>query len=160
MSNVKKSAGEYSAKITEKLNSNNDKILLVDYSKSCAVKTLTDVLSHKDSQLFLVENRRIARDLLTLLEPTLGTFTLIDTVDTLAACLKNAEMDIKGTQASFISKAQALKNRYPRVMFTFRDENSEADLFHAALCKDGTRNGVYDGLKIEDYCISFFPFSI
>ena len=155
MSYTAKTAEEYSAKITQKLNDNDGKIFLVDYSKSCAVKTLTEVLSSKDSHFILVENRRIAKDILTLLEPVLGTFTLIDSKAALAECLKSVRLDFKSTQNEFVSGAQVFKSHFPRVIFTFQDEESGGDLLHAVLCKDGTRNGVYEGeTNRSEFCVS------
>ena len=155
MSNVKKSAEEYSANLTEKLNSNHDKIFLIDYSKSCAVKSLTEVLSAKDGQFFLVENSSVAKDILTIIEPLLGSFTLIDTKAALESWLQNGKLSFNSTQTEFVSNANGLRNRFPRVMFTFRDELTGEDLLHAVLCKDGTRNGVYEGeVNRSEFCVS------
>lgn len=155
MSYVAKTAETYSANITQKLNDNDGKVFLVEYSKSCAVKILLDVLSSKDSHFILVENRRIAKDLMTLLQPELGTFTLIDSMAAFEKYLNNADLHRGSSQADFVSKAQVLRSRFPRVIFTFKDEDTGAELLHAALCKDSTRNGTYEGVpKRSEFCVS------
>lgn len=149
------SAEKFSAKIKAQLNKDEVKAFFVDYSKACTMKALISALSSKESQLFLVENRVVANDFLTLLEPALGTFTLVDSMAKLKEILQAVHVEMEGEQEQFVSEAQAFKKRFPRLIFTFKDEDMGGDLFHAVLCKDGTKNGVYVGEnKKGDFCVS------
>ena len=156
---IGKITSEYSDKFKKHFEESGGKLFIVDYSKSCALQTLKQLLVDRNSYhtlLCVVDDREVATEFATILESTVGKVTVVDTFAKLEKLLSTV---LKGEQltatADLSGLGERFKKEYQNLIITAKDEDTGEVLFNKFLCKDASKNGVYDAkTEVGYFCVS------
>lgn len=156
---IGKITSEYSDQLKKQFEGSGGKLFIVDYSKSCALQAVKEILAEKDSYrslICVVDDREVATEFATILESTVGKITVVDTFSKLEKCLSSVLNGEKLTATADLSGLGArFKKEYPNLIITAKDEDTGEVLFNRFLCKDASKNGVYDAKdEIGYFCVS------
>ena len=156
---IGKITSEYSDKLKKHFEENDGKLFIVDYSKSCALQALKELLADKDgyrSLLCVVDDKEVATEFATVLKGTVGEITVVDTFSRLEELYKEISNGLPmSALGNLKSLGRRFKEAYPNFIITARDEETGEALFNRYLCMDGTKNGVFDGKENVGYfCVS------
>lgn len=153
----KEIGADYLTELRKRFDENDGRVLLVDYSKGCALKAVESLFPQGEFSLFcVVEDDEVATEFAGLLAKTLGDLHVIRTVEQLKNSLEEAGAEKTYTDRNLKSVAKAFKSRFPKIILTKADVISGGALLHKQLCKDTSKNGMYSGEQKAPYCFSDF----
>jgi hypothetical protein len=153
----KEIGADYLAELRKRFDENGNKVFLVDYSKGCALKAVEELFPKGDFSLFcVVEDDEVATEFAGLLAKTVGELCVIRTVDELKKCIEQVSAQTTLTDKGLKAVAANFKARFPKIILTKEDVKSGTALLHRELCKDTSKNGIFDGEQKAPYCFSDF----
>lgn len=150
--NSKAIASNYSCNAKARFEQNGGKLFLVDYAKHDALRTVSAWIpkGQNETWLCVAKDAETASEIADILRPVAGAPHVVDSKEGLQGLLQEAQFSA-GDIPGFV---QRLKQAHPRLILTATDEKGEA-LLHAQLCRDATKNGVYNGSnKASPFCLS------
>ena len=129
---------EYSCGLQARFAEHGNRLFLVDYAKSCAAEALLSLVTAArrsyQSFLLIVKNGEVAEAFRSLLTPTLGEMTVIDTENALRQALGNTE------QQAAILRANAAQWRQNHKNLIVVQSVAGAPVLHRILADDDAKN--------------------
>lgn len=155
--NKKKILAEFISQTNRRFVENGGRLLIVEQSKSLAVRELNFILKNNTPNSFLcmVEDGVTADEFSRLLSPVLGKICVIDSLEKFEDVLKetgtelSAHTDLRITAAEF-------KRLYPVVIITAKDKYGKSVLNHAEFSVTDKLAALGGKGESAPYCISDF----